>query len=273
MMRAGFNVTSVNCKWYFGHDVQVVTFYLHPSTSWCVAVYPADSTRASATDSSSNHHIHLYADSTNSLYQALERAQWQMEERIGKLFRMPEGETLPILENYTTTCHCQHPSDLPRNSIAEHQKKVEELETRLQVVEHTLLLVDEDRLGSPSGSSAQACSIQEIGSTLQKIESKLEAIELQMQHRAAETATPAALPAGPMIDEVTDISDAPICAELVTPTPVAVATGRSIAPSAGQDGPVELSRDFIREEINRALAEALIELGGVFSGRCGSNGV
>lgn len=272
MMRAGFNNTSVNCKWYFGHEVQVVTFYLHPSKSWCVAVYPADSTRASATDSSSNHNIHLYADSTHSLYQALERAQWKMEERIGKIFRLPDGETIPILEDSPATCHCQHPSHLPANSIAEHQNKVEELETRLQAVEHTLLLSDACASGA-SSASAQGCTIQTVGSTLQKIESKLEAIELQMQQRAAETATPAALPAGPMIDEVTDMPDASIRAELVTSRLVAAEAGRSIPPRAGPDGPVECNRDVIREEINRALAGAVIELAGVFSGRCDSSGV
>lgn len=91
-----------------------------------------------------------------------------------------------------------------------------------------------------------------------------------MQHRAAETATPAALPPGPMIDEVTNMSDACIRAELVIPRPVAAETGRSIPPSAG---PVEFNRDVIREEINRALAGALIELGGVFSGRCDNSRV
>lgn len=271
-MHAGFNIVSVNCKWYFGHEVQVITFCLHP-TKWCVAVYPLDSTRASSTDSSSNNHIHLYADSTHSLYQALERAQREIEGIIGHQFHIQEGETIPVLENSRATCHCQHTPCLPPNDIAEHQTKVEELETRLQAVENTLLHVDAGSSISPSSSSAQACSIQEIGPTLQKIESKLEAIELQMQRRAAETATPAALQQGPIIDGVTNMSDASIRAELVTPRPIDAEPDRSIPPSAGRGGPVEFNRDVIREEINRALAGALIELGGVFSGRCDNSGV
>lgn len=229
----------MNGKWYFGHEVQVITFYLHPSASWCVAVYEAGSTRASASGTDG---IHLYADSTKSLYKALEIAQWKLEERIGKMFRVVEGIAAPILEDSPEPCDCLPLPDLPRKSELECQNKIGELDARLQAVEDKLLHGDAGSSGGPSGSSGH-----EIGPALDKIERKLEAIEIQIQARAAETPSPIGPPAGLTIHQGTDISDTSISGKLATTRPVFTEAGRSIPPSAGPEGPGVGNPDVLRQ--------------------------
>lgn len=55
-------------------------------------------------------------------------------------------------------------------------------------------------------------------------------------------------------------------------TPSASTTERSITPRAGPDAAAELSRDLLREEINRALAGAMVDLAGIL-GRVDKGGV
>lgn len=69
-------------------------------------------------------------------------------------------------------------------------------------MEDKFLPVDAGSSGNPNSPRSPASSIDEIGSRLQKIESKLEAIEQRLQHRPAETAFPAALPERQVIHDV-----------------------------------------------------------------------
>ncbi|KAL0635211.1 hypothetical protein Q9L58_005857 [Maublancomyces gigas] len=173
-----------NSKWYFGHDVQVITFY-NPSSSWNAIVIPAHSTRASALESSTNNDIHFSGSSRTSLYQVLNDVQWQLESEIGKKCHMDEGSKTLSIDESNAPCNCQHVESSP--GMVKQKDKLRELEERLQGLEKGL--VDGTATFGDANVPGSACypsSVQGISSVLQKIESKLEAIEQQIQQHTAE---------------------------------------------------------------------------------------
>lgn len=280
-------------------------------------MYPVHFTRALAFQGSSDTDIHLYGDSKVSLYQALEEAQFTMETAIGDIFTTTQSNKPPVIKRYDELCGCHQRPASP--TLAEYEVKVQDLETRLEVLEnkspaekaqHNAV----DTPGCPDSPSAEASSAKEIWPMLQKIEHKLEAIEQQMHHCPAENTTPttpenihgvtaavvtqappcstsvdtgdqliprSAQPLRLWFERMTEIPGPEIvlrsssCSSTPTSdhdghfedfnseagmTPSASTTERSITPRAGPDAAAELNRDLLLEEIDRALARAMLNL-------------
>lgn len=143
-------------------------------------MYPAHFTRALAFQGSSDKDIHLYGDSKVSLYKALEEAQFSMESGIGDIFTATESNKPPVIKRYDELCGCHQRPASP--TLAEYEVKVQDLETRLQLLENkssagTAQHNVGDTPGCPHSPSTEASSAQDIWPMLQKIEHKLEAIE------------------------------------------------------------------------------------------------
>lgn len=189
---ANFSIVDVDFplehgRWYFGHDVQVITFS-NSITGWNAIVIPAHSTRASALEGCANNDIHLSSRWSTSLYNAVYSVQSQLHTRIGEICRMDEGHKTLYIDEPNAPCNCQHDQSSP---VIVKEDKVRELEARLHGLEKRLLDIaapfgDGNVPGGAGSSVTQANSVQGISSVLQKIESKLEAIEQRMQHSAAD---------------------------------------------------------------------------------------
>lgn len=205
-MRTECNVILVNCRWYFGHDVQVITYYYGPSSAWCVVVYHADSNRFSVSEDSTNNDVHVFDCSSNSMYHALQKAQGKIEEVIGKQFGTEAGVGIPTINEFPARCGCQ----LSLTS-ADQEIKVRVLEVKLQALENKLRdgnrqLGHEDTTGSHHGPSGQAGSTpQTLEAILQSTESRLESIEHGMRNRLGETTIATALVEGELIPEETPV--------------------------------------------------------------------
>lgn len=183
--RRNADLRSGNCKWYFGHEVQVITFY-KDNVGWCVVVVPAQSTRVSASEGRGNSAIHLYGCSKKSLYDALEGVQWQTERSIGKSFQMGDGNGSVIADDSKAHCICRPPAPSP--PVAEQESKIRDLEARLQRVEKDLIEIAAPIEGSSYNvdNPDQPCSA-EIGPMLQRIERTLEAVEQRLDSCRVET--------------------------------------------------------------------------------------
>lgn len=176
-----------NSKWYFGHNVQVITFS-SANYQQHVIVIPAHSTRASALDGSGNNDIHLCGNGSG-LEQALNSVLWQLKIEIGRMYRVDEKSKTLSIDESNAPCNCQHGQPTP--VMTEVNDMFRDFENRLQGLEKRLLdvtapLEDRHAPGSPCSSSTQASTVQGIESVLQKIESKLEAIEQKLQRCTAE---------------------------------------------------------------------------------------
>lgn len=184
-----------NCQWYFGHEVQVITFF--KPLGWCVVVVPASSTMASAMLAHDNNAIHLFSHSY-SIYKALGIMQDQLQRQIGKSFRMGEGNDCVIVDDSKVPCDCIPPVSSPM--IAEQQSKLLDLDTRLQGVEKDLSVILEpiessdigsnngDVIGSSSKLVPDLPSAAEIWPMLQRIERTLDTIEQRMERGTVEIA-------------------------------------------------------------------------------------
>ncbi|KAL0632792.1 hypothetical protein Q9L58_008308 [Maublancomyces gigas] len=293
----------VNCRWYFGHDVQVITYYYGRSSAWCVVVYHADSTLFSVAEDSTDNDIHLFDCSSNSMYHALQKAQGKIEQVIGKLFGTEEGVGIPTINELPARCGCEHSPTY--NASADQEIRVRVLEVKLQALEKKLRdgntqLGHEDTTGSHGGPSAQAGSTQKHEAMLQSIESRLESIEHGMRNHRGETTIATALVEGELIPEsnrsdLSHPSQAWPWSGLTQPrpqprterdgterddfnsatnmTPSTEPSERSATPSTDpadgiqsiipEAGPDGLNRAILRHEINRALATAMIGMAGL----------
>lgn len=115
-----------------------------------------------------------------------------MESGIGDIFTTTQSKKSPVIKRYDELCGCHQRSASP--TLAEYEVKVQDLETRLQLLENkssaeTAQHDAGDTPGCPDRPSTEASSAQEIWPMLQKIEHTLEAIEQRMHHYPVENTT------------------------------------------------------------------------------------
>lgn len=171
-----------NCKWYYGHEVQVVTFYSPATCTWCAIVYPADCTLLSATSDQ----IHLHGRWANYLPTAVYKVREQMYKMIGERFLLGADGVAPVLHNREAPCTCLQQTA----SLTVVQHDVQGAGNNASDAAGQQRGSDAPDITSGSGSSGiHAVGTQEILPVLEKIYSTLEAIEQRMQHRPVDTAT------------------------------------------------------------------------------------
>lgn len=298
MAPAESDTVSANCKWYFGHEVQVITYFSRARSIWSVLVYQVDATIHTSPRDTAGNDIHLYASSPSMLSYAIEAMEWQLYDLMDQAFTMEEGARFPGIKKYPARCDC-HQS--PSFVVTDHANTVQALEARLQALE--------DKLGDRNtnlDSSAQAGSLQ---TTLQTIESTLTSIEQRLQDRPAETtAAPVQdvspvdvdpvqseeqleLPVFSLQDRVswkgfgqlqlpsldgsgrsTFVSDVATTAVTNSRPPTATGTRartptlgseQASRPVTGPDEAAQLNRAIMRQEINKALAAAMVGMAGL----------
>lgn len=153
-----------NCKWYFGHEVQVITFRTRATGKWSAIVYPADCVLASA----SSDDIHLHASSLPSLYTAVKNVRNITCDLIGDRFLLKSGDVAPVLHNYEAPCNCLQQT------------------ASLTVVQHGGQGVGGDSSATADqhrGPEVEAGVAPDIFPVLDKIQSTLDGIEQQMHLR------------------------------------------------------------------------------------------
>lgn len=190
------NLRSENCRWYYGHDVQAIISY--DQTFWTIMIIPAHSTRSSASEDSIIHDIHLTACSNHSLPWAVHIALVQLGQEIASKCRVDNDSKTLHIDNSSARCSCQHSEPSP--VVTDQEDKIRELEARLRSLETQS--VDGIAVSGDGDIPGGASTL----SILQKIESRLEAIEQQMHRDAAERICATRRDAD-RIQGVTDIAD------------------------------------------------------------------
>lgn len=292
-----------NCQWYFGHEVQIATFYSNTSYKWSVLVYHAGMTIGSSSQGGISNDVHLYASSTATLFQALDVMKWQVYDLMDKLFTMEqEGGAIPTIKESPARCACQH---VPTIAVAGDSNKIQALEARLQALK--------DRLGDGNTDLESTGTDQEksLQDAPQLIESKQATNEPRLQDRSAETTTVAPVPESTSTGRGADVyvvdtgqsgdptrsrgrSSVPPAIpdawkrrtvhqqEPTTPSPcphdsvrcdnITSDTARTpsvgnITPTTGPDDAQHITRANLRQEVNDALATAMIGMAGILRGR------
>lgn len=282
MSRSQSNNVSVNCKWYFGHEVEVITYFSQVSQRWYVHVYHAEATVPSMSQDGSNNDIHQYGDSKHSLSDALRVVERQIDGRMAKLFYMESGAEFPSISEFPVSCGCKHASTI---AVVNHANKIEMLEAKLLALQGELRGAGArpdryDRTIKHDSPKTHAGSMQ---ATLQTIESKLATIEQHIQQSVGEITAAPALPDSPLIPEATPIEVDNVqsgdTSTLVNRlfalnrdadwTPRTTTSDRSITPKPGlddratPDAAPELTHAILRQEINKALAAAMVGMADV----------